>query len=77
MKRPQIDQQVTFLHTHDLLATAKFYEEMIQLPVVLDQGTCRIYHVSNGAFLGFCQHLQASKDPQGIIITLVTPDVDE
>ncbi len=45
------------------------------LPLVLDQGACRIYQVSADGFLGFCQRTGAS--PTGVIVTFVTQDVDE
>ncbi len=73
--RPAIDQQVTFLYTADLLKTAEFYENILELSLVLDQGSCRIYRVNNDAFLGFCQHLDAAQ-PQGVIMTLVSQEVD-
>ena len=76
MPRPTIDQQVTFLYTRDLAATAVFYEEILQLPLVLDQGSCRIYRVSGDGFLGFCQRQEAPEKPQGVIVTLVTAEVD-
>lgn len=69
-------QQVTFLYTRDLAATAQFYEEALGLPLVRDQGDCRIYRVSADAFLGFCRRDTAPEEPQGIIITMVTDDVD-
>ena len=53
--RPSIDQLVTFLYTRDLATTADFYERIIGLDLALDQGSCRIYQVSNTAFVGFCQ----------------------
>lgn len=56
--------------------TARFYEEVLELPLVVDQGDCRIYRVSPQAFLGFCQRLDAAEIPQGVIFTLVTSDVD-
>ena len=46
------------------------------LPLVLDQGTCRIYRVSADGFVGFCQRAEAPEQPAGIIVTLVTEDVD-
>ena len=76
MTRPPLDQQVTFLFTRDLAQTATFYEEVLALPLALDQGSCRIYAVGGGAFLGFCERAEAA-DPQGIIITLVSSAVDE
>ena len=76
MSRPSIDQQVTFLYTRDLAATAHFYEQVLGLPLVHDQGVCRIYRVSDDAFLGFCLRADASQHPSGVIFTLVTQDVD-
>jgi len=75
--RPAIDQQVTFLHTADLRTTAHFYEEILELPLILDQGICRIYQVSRDGFVGFCEHLDAPENPGGIIITLATHQVEE
>lgn len=76
MTYPPIDQQVTFLYTHDLEATARFYEEVLGLALALDQGSCRIYHVAGSAFLGFCQREEDPERPQGVILTLVTAEVD-
>jgi catechol 2,3-dioxygenase-like lactoylglutathione lyase family enzyme len=76
MARPAIEQQVTFLATRDLEATAAFYEGVLQLPLVLDQGVCRIYRSAPSAFLGFCSHLPVGEEPRPIILTLVSQDVD-
>jgi catechol 2,3-dioxygenase-like lactoylglutathione lyase family enzyme len=78
--RPPITQQVTFLYTNDLPATHQFYAEVLGLPLVLDQGMCRIYQVQPTAFLGFCQAGTAVdrkvEDPSGIVLTLVSDHVD-
>lgn len=71
-----IDEQITFLYTRDLESTARFYEELLGLPLVLDQGSCRIYRATASAFLGFCERAEAPEQPQGIILTLVSDDVD-
>ncbi len=76
MNHPSIDQQVTFLFTRDLRQTAQFYEETLGLRLVLDQGSCRIYRISQDGFLGFCERAEAPEQPQGIIITLATHEVD-
>ena len=47
------------------------------LPLVLDQGTCRIYRISPDGFLGFCEKEGVSAAKDGMIITLVTEKVDE
>jgi catechol 2,3-dioxygenase-like lactoylglutathione lyase family enzyme len=75
--RPFIHQQVTFLYTRDLTATARFYEEILGLTLALDQGDCRIYCVSRDGYLGFCQRGEAPEQPVGIILTFATPEVDE
>jgi catechol 2,3-dioxygenase-like lactoylglutathione lyase family enzyme len=82
MTHPTLDAQITFLYTHDLAATARFYEEVMALPLKLDQGSCRIYRVSSDGYLGFCQRddvPQGSSDPstRHVILALVTPEVDE
>lgn len=73
---PSIDQQVTFLYTQDLAATAQFYETVIGLVMVLDQGVCRIYRVSNDAFVGFCERADADGHGSDVIFTLVSKEVD-
>jgi len=71
------DQQVTFIYTRDLAASAAFYEGILGLPLRLDQGSCRIYQTGHAAFLGICERADApSGHKAAIIITLVTPDVD-
>ena len=76
MKRPTIEQQVTFLATRDLRANAAFYEDVLGLALVLDQGVCRIYQTGKAAFLGFCEHLPLTVGEQPVIVTLVSHDVD-
>ena len=76
MDRPSIDQQVTFLYTRDLTGTARFYEEVMGLPLALDQGTCRVYRVSRDGYLGFCQR-EAESEQAPLIITIATRSVDD
>ena len=74
---PPIDQQVTFFYTADLAATTDFYERIVGLPLVLDQGQCRIYRVASGAFVGFCTSQGATVNTDDVIFTFVTPAVDD
>jgi len=76
MIHPPIDQQITFLYTNDLEATSHFYEEVMGLPLALDQGSCRIYRVGGDSFLGFCQRETVPGPSSDVILTLVTPEVD-
>jgi predicted enzyme related to lactoylglutathione lyase len=69
------DAQVTFCFTGDLDRTAEFYENVLDLPLALDQGRCRIYRTGASGYLGFCRQETAPR-PEGVILTLVTDDVD-
>lgn len=69
------EQFVTFLRTADLEATTRFYAGTLGLPLVRDQGVCRIFRLAPSAYLGFCTHLEAAP-PDGVILTLVAEDVD-
>lgn len=71
------ESQITFFRTNDLLNTAQFYEEIIGLKLVLDQGKCRIYQVSKGGYIGFCHSTIVSADKSTVIFTLVTSEVDK
>jgi catechol 2,3-dioxygenase-like lactoylglutathione lyase family enzyme len=75
MPPEQFEQFVTFLYTHDLEQTSRFYAGILGLPLVRDQGTCRIFRVAPSAYLGFCTHLDAPS-PEGVILTLVSDDVN-
>ena len=72
-----VDAQITFVYTDDLERSARFYEEVLGFELALDQGSCRIYHVIGGkAYIGVCAGAGARADGAGIILTLVTTDVD-
>jgi catechol 2,3-dioxygenase-like lactoylglutathione lyase family enzyme len=70
-------QQVTFLYTDDAARSFRFYEEVVGLTLVLDQGPARIYRVAGESFLGVCetssvqQGPPADRQPGGVIVTFV------
>ena len=70
------DSHIVFLRTLNLAKTAEFYENTLGLALALDQGKCRIYQVADKAFLGFCKNDDIIQR-DGVIVTLVTQDVDE
>jgi catechol 2,3-dioxygenase-like lactoylglutathione lyase family enzyme len=70
-----VDALITFLPVADLEASAAFYGEILGLPLVVDQGTCRIYLVCGRAYLGICRRPGTAPGP-GTIVTLVSPAVD-
>ncbi|MDX1514892.1 MAG: VOC family protein [Gammaproteobacteria bacterium] len=71
------DASISFLRVRDLGATAAFYEGMLGLELVLDQGRCRIYRASADGYLGFCQGQTGQSDTSRVILTLVSDDVDD
>lgn len=80
---PPINQQITFVYTDDLETSAQFYEQVMGFALWLDQGSCRIYKVSNDGYLGVCQAGGNAKgkvtdgQQNNIILTIVTEAVDE
>ncbi|MCS6921832.1 MAG: VOC family protein [Elioraea sp.] len=76
-------QAITFLYADPAEESWRFYEEVVGLPLVQDQGPCRIYEAAAGAraFLGVCRARapRASDDPRavgGVVFTFVSDDVD-
>jgi catechol 2,3-dioxygenase-like lactoylglutathione lyase family enzyme len=72
---PSIGELITFLYVEDLERSGRFYAGTLGLPLVVDQGSCRIFRVATGAFLGACERPGRSS-PAGLIVTLVSDDVD-
>lgn len=69
-------QQITWIYTYDLAKTALFYADTLGLTEVLDQGMCRVFQTSATSFIGVCQRPDRDVEPKGVILTLLTPDVD-
>lgn len=70
------DHQITFLYVRDLDRSADFYGRVLGLPLVLDQGGCRIFAVSEGAFLGVCALRPDRVGIDGALVTFVTEEVE-
>lgn len=71
----RFDAQITFVYVADLARSAAFYGDVLGLELVRDQGACLIYRAAADAYIGVCDH--RPPQPGGMIITLVTDDVDE
>lgn len=76
-RSPDNDALVVFLYVDDLERSARFYGEQLGLPLVLDQGQCRLYRVADGGAIGVCQSGNRPTTPDGVIVTLVRDDVDD
>lgn len=69
------DAQITFLPVVDLERSRAFYEGVLGLQLVLDQGTCHIFKATDAAFFGTCLNDDA-RAADGAIVTFVIDDVD-
>jgi catechol 2,3-dioxygenase-like lactoylglutathione lyase family enzyme len=54
MTRPEAanDLAITFFYYRDLPAAQRFYEQVLGLPLAIDQGWCKIYRICHGAHVG-------------------------
>jgi len=50
MEADVFDAAVTFCYTRDLGRLAEFYEGVMELPLALDRGGCRIYRVAEKGY---------------------------
>ncbi len=75
--RPPLSDWIVFLPAPAWQETCHFYEAILGLSCVLDQGDCRIYRVAGSGYVGFCQRGEAPQPTERVILTLVTEAVDE
>lgn len=66
---------ISFLYVSDLAVSHRFYADALGLPLVVDQGDCRIYRVDDGAFVGVCARPDRMR-VGGVITTIVTDEVE-
>jgi catechol 2,3-dioxygenase-like lactoylglutathione lyase family enzyme len=72
---PAIDAQITFLPVESVERSRAFYEGVLAFALVVDQGACHIYRVTDQAYVGLCEHLDPIEG-RSVVFTLVTDDVD-
>jgi catechol 2,3-dioxygenase-like lactoylglutathione lyase family enzyme len=71
------DGLVTFIYTPNTKRAFRFYEEVLDLPLVRDEGAARIYRVAKHGYLGVCREsAERPCRPGGVCLSLVTDTVD-
>lgn len=83
MKRPEAAANqlaITFIYCRDLPRAMRFYEEILGLPLVIDQGWSKIYRLCPGAHVGLVDetrgmHRWAPVKPVQLCIRV--PSVDD
>ena len=74
-----ITGMITFLYYKDLPTVAKFYEEVLGLELVIDQGFAKIYKVAGDAHIGIVDETRGyhkANPIKPVEITLLVTDVD-
>lgn len=73
-----VKSQITFLYYHDLEPIARFYEDVLGLELVEDQGWAKIYAAAGSAFLGIVggeKGFHQPREENAVLVTLVVDDV--
>jgi catechol 2,3-dioxygenase-like lactoylglutathione lyase family enzyme len=79
----RIEQQVIFLYVDELEPSLHFYGTVLGLPFALDQGDCKLFRVGPDSFVSICRNSRTQRHPgaegqqPGLILGIVSPDVDE
>jgi predicted enzyme related to lactoylglutathione lyase len=76
----QIQAGITFFYYRDLPAAQKFYEDVLGLRMMVDQGFCKIYQVSPTSFVGLVDEKQGShsaSETKSVTLSFVTKEIDE
>ena len=77
-KKLKVQSQITFLYYRDLEPIEKFYQEIMGLELVEDQGWAKIYRVSGQAFLGIVDEKRGfhnAQEKNAVLVTLAVADV--
>ncbi len=81
MARPDMPNElaITFLYYRDLPRAMRFYEDVLGLPLVIDQGWCKIYRICPGAYVGLVDETKGMNKwtaEKSVQICIRVPDVD-
>ena len=71
---------ITFLYVRDLARAVRFYEDVLGLPLAIDQGWSRIYRIAGAAHVGLVDETRGMNrwaEAKPVQICLRVPDVDD
>jgi catechol 2,3-dioxygenase-like lactoylglutathione lyase family enzyme len=72
----RFESQITFCYTDNLQRTSEWYQRVLGLELVLDQGKCHIFRAAGQSFIGFCERDSVGINHDDVILTFVTDEVD-
>ena len=70
---------ITFFYYRDLPAAMAFYEDVLGLPLVIDQGFCKIYRIAGTAHVGLVDETKGMNKwnaEKPVQLCIRVPDVD-
>ena len=70
---------ITFLYYRDLPRAMEFYEDVLGLPLAIDQGWCKIYRICPGAHIGLVDETKGMNKwsaVKPVQVCIRVPDVD-
>ncbi|MEM7488772.1 MAG: VOC family protein [Pseudomonadota bacterium] len=81
MARPDAPNElaITFLYYRDLPRAMRFYEDVLGLPLAIDQGWCKIYRICPGAHVGLVDETKGMNKwtaEKSVQLCIRVPDVD-
>ena len=74
-----IQATVLWLYYRDLEAMQPFYEALLGVPLLVDQGWAKVYPVTGGGFIGLVdgeRGLHQATEQKGVTVSFFTDDVD-
>ncbi len=78
---PELEIQATVLWIYfdDVPAAQRFYENMFDVPLLVDQGWAKVYRLAETGFLGLVdgsRGLHSATEEKGVTVSFFTDDVD-
>jgi len=80
MRKLKLNSQITFLYFKDFTEAKDFFENILNLEIIDDQGDAIIYRIAKGAFIGIVDEKKGhckAQDISSVLITLVTDNVKD
>jgi len=80
MNNLKLNSQITFLYYKDFKEAKNFFENILCLKILDDQGDAIIYRIAKGAFIGIVDEKKGhckAQDINAVLITLVTDNVQD
>lgn len=79
-RRLPVQANIVFLYYKDLAAAQKFYEDVLGLKLIVDQGFSKIYQTSPTSFVGLVDEkhgMHSASETKAVTLSFVTEEIDE